>query len=124
MPSILLSLARAILKAESRRSDLSKVEQLPCPDGFVIDSNDPLKHAHEQINFWMVEMEEAASKRQHHPLYLDAKDLKKRFGSGQLTRLLQAAVIRAQFRNDQMIYRILLALAAIPIPLEDEQLNA
>jgi hypothetical protein len=38
------------------------VEQLPCPDGFVIHSNDPLKHAHEQINFWMVEMEEAASK--------------------------------------------------------------
>jgi hypothetical protein len=30
------------------------VEQLPCPDGFVIDSDDPLKHAHEQINFWMV----------------------------------------------------------------------
>jgi hypothetical protein len=65
------------------------VEQLPCPDGFVIDSNDPLKHAHEQINFWMVEMEEAASKRPHHPLYLDAKDLKKKFGSGQVADLLQ-----------------------------------
>jgi hypothetical protein len=57
-----LSLARAILKAEERLSDLSLVEQLPCPDGFVIHSNDALKHAHEGINFWMVEMEEAASK--------------------------------------------------------------
>jgi hypothetical protein len=118
-----LSLARAILKAESRLSDLSLVEQLPCPDGFVTHSNDPLRHAHEQINFWMVEMEEAASKSPHHPLYLDAKDLKKRFGSAQLGELLQAAVIRAQWRNDQIIYRILLALAAIPIPLSDEQLN-
>jgi len=90
----------------------------------VIDSNDPLKHAHEQINFWMVEMEEAASKRLHHPLYLDAKELKKKFGSGQVADLLQAAVIRAKFRNGQMIYRILMALAAIPISLADEQLNA
>jgi hypothetical protein len=57
-----LSLARAILETEIRLSDLSQVEQLPCPDGFVIHSNDPLRHAHEQINFWMVEMEEAASK--------------------------------------------------------------
>jgi hypothetical protein len=57
-----LSLARAILKAEIRQSHLSHVEQLPCPDGFVIHSNDALKHAHEQINFWMVEKEEAASK--------------------------------------------------------------
>lgn len=89
----------------------------------MIDSNDPLKHAHEQINFWMVEMEDAASKRPYHPLPLDAKNLKKKFGSGQLTGLLQAAVIRAQFRNDQIVYRILSALAAIPIPLGDEQLN-
>jgi hypothetical protein len=99
------------------------VEQLPCPDGFVIHSNDPLKHAHEQINFWMVEMEEAASKRPHHPLYFDAKNLKKKFCSAQLADILQAAVIRAQWRNDQMIYRILLAVAAIPISLGDEQLN-
>ena len=90
----------------------------------MIDSNDPLKHAHEQINFWMVEMEEAVSKRPYHPLALDAKDLKKKFGSGQVADLLQAAVVRAQFRNDQMIYRILLALAAIPISLADEPLNA
>jgi hypothetical protein len=99
------------------------VEQLPCPDGFVTHSNDPLRHAHEQINFWMVEMEEAASKRQYHALFLDAKSLKKKFDSSQLANLLQAAIIRAQFRNDQMIYRILLPLAAIPIPLGDEQLN-
>ena len=89
----------------------------------MIHSNDPLKHAHEQINFWMVEMEEAASKRPHHPLYLDANNLKKKFGSAPVRDLLQAALIRAQWRNDQMIYRILLALVAIPIPLGDEQLN-
>jgi hypothetical protein len=53
------------------------VEQLPCPDGFVIDSDDPLRQAHEQINFWIVEMEEAASKRPYQQLCLEAKDLKK-----------------------------------------------
>jgi hypothetical protein len=99
------------------------MEQLPCPDGFVIQPDDPLWHAHEQINFWIVEMEEAASKRPHNSLHLDAKDLKRKFGISQIADLMQAAVVRAQWRNTPMIYRILQALTSIPIPLADDQLN-
>ncbi len=110
------------------------MERLPCPDGFLVNSDDPHRHAHEQINLWMVEMEEVASKRPNHPLWLDIKDLKKQFTSSQQRDLLQAAIIRAQYltgdRGDfsapslhgRPIYRILFALARLPLTLSDDQL--
>jgi len=78
-------------------------------------------------------MEDAASKPPHQLQGLEAKNLKKKFTPGQLADLLQAAVVRAHWHtNDDgilvasehgvMIYRILRALTAIPIPLPDEQM--
>ncbi len=34
------------------------MDRLPSPDGYFIDSQDPLRYAHEQINLWLVGQEE------------------------------------------------------------------
>jgi hypothetical protein len=71
-----------------------ETQQLPSPDGFLIDSGDPLRNAHEQVNFWLVEMEQGESSGQYAFPFLEPKRLKKHFRAAQLVELLEATMAR------------------------------
>jgi len=110
------------------------MEKLPCPDGFLIDSDDALRPAHEQINLWLLEAEEWQESHPHDSHRLDPKLLKKQYRVEQVADFLAAAVVRAQWhagRREGMqvsghaarVANIVLALSRVPLKLTEAQLE-
>ena len=105
-----------------------EMDQFPCPDGFLIDAGDRLRHAHEQINFWLVALEEALEEAEavRRPSdFLEAKRLRKQFRPEQLVDLLDASIVRAQWHaggnehHRRRIQSVLVSIARLPLELDD-----
>jgi hypothetical protein len=110
------------------------MDRLPCPDGYFIESQDPHRYAHEQINLWLVEQEEWDGKHPHQPQIMDHKALKKQFKTPQLIEFLEAAMVRSDWHQAQgnagpgnphsvRIHYILVSLSRLPLALHAEQMR-
>src|SRR5437868_12979414 len=103
------------------------MEQLTCPDGFLIEPGDRLRDAHEQINLWLVGMEDAEARRPNSYIFPDARQLKKQFRPNHLSDMLEASLVRteaAPSAHGTRLRAVLLGLMRAPHTLDDERLSA
>ena len=101
------------------------MDQLTCPDGFLIEPGDRLRDAHEQINLWLVGMEDAEARRPNSYIFPDARQLKKQFRPQHLSDLLEASLVRteaAPSAHGTRLRAVLLGLMRAPHTLDDERL--